>query len=141
MFALLSLLLAPALAAPPSLSCTPLEVAVRAEEKNVADARPKGFAWEGVNTVSVLEDGRIIVARHAALEKLSRRDLKKQHQNGADRVTELYVLTAEGEVQSRVTIPRGTLLETVALPGGGVAIARTEGTLTLIDGHGHKGIL
>jgi len=142
MIALLSLLAPSAVAGPPSLSCTPVEISLPGEDEDVAKARPKGFQWEGYQAVSVLEDGRMVLARNAALEDLSRRDLKRQHTKGSpDRVTQLLVVTADGELESRVTVTRGTLLETLALPGGSVAVARTDQAVTVIDHINDKGEL
>lgn len=137
MMPLLALLTAssPALAGPPELSCTPIEVQIPGEEKEVAKERPKGFQWEGYDPVAVLEDGRMVLSRNATLEDLSQRDLRKQTEEGEvpDRVTEVVLLRPDGTYEGRVTIPRGTLLEVLSLPDGGVAIARTFRAITVVD--------
>lgn len=127
-------------AAPPQLACTPLEVPIEAEAEEVAKARPRGFQWEGLQTTAVLEDGRMVLVRHAALEDLSRRDLKRQHtKRSPDRVSQVFVITPEAELEAQLTVPRGTLLELIALPGGGMALARTNNAITVVDHIDDKG--
>lgn len=135
MIPLLALLAAsPAVAAPPSLACTPLEVEIPDEIEEYRKSRPKGFQWEGFFALSVLEDGRMLLGRHATLEDLSRRQREKQNEKEiTDRVTQLFLLDAKGELESVITIPRGSILETLALPGGGVAVARTYRAITVVD--------
>ncbi len=132
MIALLSLL---TFASAPTLNCETLEVSIPAEEEEAAKERPKGFAWEGFDVVGVLQDGRMVLSRHATLENLSRKALKLQTKEGRvpDRVTEIILLNADGSYAGRATIPRGTLLELHGLPDGGMAVARTFRAITVVD--------
>lgn len=133
---LIALALQSALAGPPQLSCTPIEVTIPGEDKLVARDRPKGFRWEGFATEGVLEDGRMVLTRHATLEKLSQKDLRRQTEDGEipDRVTQVILLDADGKLQGKpTTIPRGTMLEFLSLVDGGVAVARTFRAITVVD--------
>lgn len=136
MLPLLSLLAA---AGAPTLDCETVEATVPAEAVEVA--RPKGFQWEGFRPVVTLADGRTLLLRGSALEQLSRRALKRQHEEGGpDRVMQVILVEPSGKVDAVATIPRGTLLEAHRAPDGGVVIARTSDAvvkLDYIDSKGH----
>jgi hypothetical protein len=109
-------------AAPATATCAPFTVEI--PELELAEKLPKGFAWEGVAPIAALSDGRYLLARSAALGGLSAKALREQHDLKTPlRVTQLVVVAADGTVERSVHVPRGTLVEAHALPGGGLLLA------------------
>jgi hypothetical protein len=139
MTALLALLLAPpAAATAPSLDCASVPLRVPAEPDDVD--RPRGFRWEGLRPIGQLPGGSVVLVRGSALEQLSRRSLRRQHEaGGPDRVIQVVVVKPGDKVKRVPTIPRGTLLEVAALPDGGLAIARTAPGGTAVELIGEDG--
>jgi hypothetical protein len=115
-------LLSFALAGPSQLSCEDLRVEV--PSPTLAFKLPRGFAWEGLSPVATLADGRLLLARYAALDGLSRKDMQA-HQAEASpaRLMQLIVVDPAGAVVGATTFPRGTIVEAHAMPGGGILIA------------------
>jgi hypothetical protein len=119
-------------AAPPEVTCEDVEVTVPAEPETIR--RPAGFQWEGFRPLATLADGRTVLLRGAALEGLSRSALKRQHdEDGPDRVMQVVLLSADDKLQNVATLPRGTPLEVVATPDGGLVLARTRQAVTVLD--------
>lgn len=129
---MLALLTSLALAGAPSMTCESVEVAVPAEQD--ADTHPKGFQWEGFVPAGVLTDGRTVLVRGSALEGLSRKALKRQHEEGGpDRVMQVVFVTPAGKLDKVAQVPRGTLLEIAGTPDGGALVARALDAVSVID--------
>lgn len=125
LIALLSLL-APAWSAP-NYSC--LDSALELPKPELPFKVPKGFAWEGLEPVATLSDGRLAFKRAATLDGLSHKSRRKQLDIESPALVMQLVLTQpDSDELESLLLPRSTLLELHALPNGGLiaAIGRKE---------------
>ncbi|TVQ94656.1 MAG: hypothetical protein EA397_01170 [Deltaproteobacteria bacterium] len=108
--------------ASPGLSC--VEEQIDLPKPKLPFKAPKGLAWEGIEPVATLSDGRLIFTRAAALDAMSHKARGAMlEQRTQMRIMQLIAHDpSQGEPQVWL-LPRALILELHALPGGGIAAA------------------